>query len=50
MIVLNAEPVLHVFSSLDERVIPYQKPTMEGKSLVFVAAVELMGRSHSKSW
>lgn len=50
MVVLNAKPVLHVFLLLDERVIPYQKPTMEGKSLVFVAAVASMGWSHSESW
>ncbi len=43
----NTEPDLHVFSSLDELVRSFQKPTMEGKSLVSVVAVELMYWSHS---
>lgn len=34
--------VLHVFLSLDELVKPFKKPTMEGKSLVFAIAVDLI--------
>lgn len=39
---LSSESVLHTSLSLDELVEPFKDPTMEGKSLVLLVALELI--------